>query len=158
MQYPCRIIHLLKKYKRISIYEPWISIRGFLSEFIFRHGFYHGHCMDTLTREKHKHVSFQVFVFLRRNKQNEWKLTKKKTNKKVRQYMLNKKWLNCSCLVWKNWCYKYTIFWGDINTKVRCLNVPFFWTIRRPKKLKQRPTDECIIQTPSRVTSIFCTA
>ena len=32
------------------IQEPWTSIRVFLSEWIFRHGYYHGHGMDTLTR------------------------------------------------------------------------------------------------------------
>jgi len=33
------------------IHETWIPIRVFSSEWIFRHGYYHGHCMDTLTQE-----------------------------------------------------------------------------------------------------------
>jgi len=45
MQYPSRIIHLLKRYEWISmrlcyIYKPWMSIQVFLSEWIFRHGYY----------------------------------------------------------------------------------------------------------------------
>jgi len=34
----------------LYIHEPWIFIRIFLSEWIFRHGYYHGDCMDSLTR------------------------------------------------------------------------------------------------------------
>jgi len=33
-------------------YKPWMSIRVFLSEWIFWHGYYHGHRMGTLTRVK----------------------------------------------------------------------------------------------------------
>jgi len=31
------------------VHAPWMSIRVFLSEWIFRHGYYHGFCMDTST-------------------------------------------------------------------------------------------------------------
>ena len=46
--YPCRIIHLLEIHEWIFmrlcyIDEPWMSIRVFLSEWIFRHGYYYGH-------------------------------------------------------------------------------------------------------------------
>jgi len=52
---PCRIMHLLKTLKSISkcvcfIHEQWMSIRVFLSGWIYRYGYYHGHCMDTSTR------------------------------------------------------------------------------------------------------------
>jgi len=53
--YPCRAIHLLKIYECIFmclcyIYEPWMSILVFSSEWNFEHGCYHGHCRETLTR------------------------------------------------------------------------------------------------------------
>jgi len=35
------------------VYEAWMSIRVFLGEWIFRHGYYHGHRMDTSTRVRH---------------------------------------------------------------------------------------------------------
>jgi len=34
------------------MHEPWMSIQIFLGEWIFQHGYYHGHCMDTSTRGK----------------------------------------------------------------------------------------------------------
>jgi len=56
MQYSCQIIYLLKRHKWVSmclcsIHKPWMSIRVFLSKWIYRHGYYHVHCMDTSTRE-----------------------------------------------------------------------------------------------------------
>jgi len=55
MQYPFRIIHSLKKREWISVgpyhvNAPRMSIRVFLSEWIFRQGYYHGFCMYTSTR------------------------------------------------------------------------------------------------------------
>jgi len=51
MKYPCRIIYLLKIHKWICMYLGNIHYHGYpfgyLSECIFRHGYYHGHCMDT---------------------------------------------------------------------------------------------------------------
>jgi len=38
------------------IHEPWMSIRVFLDEWIFRHEYYHGHCMDTSTRGPGVHI------------------------------------------------------------------------------------------------------
>jgi len=69
MQYPCRIIHLLKIYKWISmslcyIHEKLMSIRVFLSEWIFRHEYRHGHCMDTLTRASCRQKLFAAYFMV----------------------------------------------------------------------------------------------
>jgi len=39
------------------VHAPWMPIQAFLSEQIFRHGYYHGFCMDTSTR-----VYFALFL------------------------------------------------------------------------------------------------
>jgi len=70
VRYPCRIIHLLKIHKWVSmclcyIHEPWMSIRVFLSEYIFRHGYYHGHCIGyyNLGKEEARLISFMFQTF-----------------------------------------------------------------------------------------------
>jgi len=41
------------------VHAPWMSIRVFSNEWIFRLGYYHGHCINTSTRV----AAFFVVVF-----------------------------------------------------------------------------------------------
>jgi len=46
------------------IHEPWIYILVFSSEWIFRQGYFHGHCIDTLIRAEDRNEFFNFLAEL----------------------------------------------------------------------------------------------